>query len=118
MPQDNSQHGRQFLTAHQPEIEQTLEGVYAWNAKTAKYGILWVWLTQGLRFGSAAGVVISIIGAFAFAATYTFDSEWFLWLAAAVPFALGYVFFSHIASAVLQSHQTSLKLAANTPSKQ
>ncbi|WP_031553084.1 hypothetical protein [Parvularcula oceani] len=118
MPQNNFQHGRQFSTAHQIEIEQTLDGVYAWNAKTAKFGILWVCLTQGLRIGSAAGVIVSIFGAFVFAAAYSFDSEWFLWLAAAIPFALGYLFFSHIASAVLQSHRTALKLATEIASEQ
>ena len=112
MAQNSSQHGRQFSTAHQNKIEQTLEGVYAWNAETAKYGIIWVWLTQTIRWAFLIAVVVATIGGFYIAIAFGFETPWFLWIASAVPLGIGFAFFSLVASAVRKSHQTSMQLAA------
>ena len=112
MAQDDSQHGRQFLTAHQAEIEQTLEGVYAWNAETAKYGIIWVCLTQAIRWAFLIAAAVATIGGLYIAVAFGLETPWFLWIASAVPLGIGFAFLSLIASAVRKSHQTSMQLAA------
>ena len=121
MSQDNFQDGRQFLTAHQPEIEQTLEGVYAWNSETAKYGVLWVFLTWTFRAAALIGALTSTAMALVLLTlgsdiqVFTFDPirhhTWFLWGAASMAFLVGFTFFSLIHSAVRRSHQVSIELS-------
>ena len=99
------------------EIEQTLEGVYAWNAETAEYGIIWVWLTQAIRWAFLIAAFVAAIGGLYIAMAFGFETPWFLWIASTVPLGIGFAFFSLIASAVRKSHQTSMQLAAAHASK-
>lgn len=112
MTHHDTQERRQLLAAHATEIEQTLEGVYAWNAETAKYGIIWVWLIQAIRWAFLIATGVAAIGGFYIAVAFGFETPWFLWIASAVPLSIGFAFLSLISSAVRKSHQTSMRLAA------
>ena len=43
------------------QIELSLDGAYRFNAETAKFGIVWVWLVRLPMIGCAIGAVVSVI---------------------------------------------------------
>jgi len=113
-----------FNSRLKEQIESSLDDVYRFNAATAKYGIVWVWLLRLLTFGTAAGMVFStIIGTVLLATQTDIDFEtreidpieqhtWFLWIGAALALTVGFWFFRSILRGVGIAQQTSEKLAS------
>jgi hypothetical protein len=121
MAQRDNQTSPVFQAANQTEVEHTLDGAYRWNAQTAKYGVVWVWLTGLVASWFAASSTIAIgVGICLLVKgkdvqilnldPFAYDT-WILWLGAGIALLVATAFFALIYSAVLKSHQTSIKLA-------
>lgn len=105
------------------QIELSLDGAYRFNAETAKFGSVWVWLVRLPMIGCAiAGVVSMVIGILLLFTgqdisfgTKELDPiahyDWPLWLGAALPFGVGFAFFGYMTKAMTISKETSLKMA-------
>lgn len=93
------------------QIETSLHAGYAWNAKYAKYGVIWVWFFWVLKWGFAAAAVGAAFGGLAMAVGFGLDSPWFLWLAAVLPLGIGHLFFGLIRNGMDASHRLELELA-------
>lgn len=93
------------------QIETSLHAAYAWNAKYAKYGVIWVWFFWVLKWGFGVAAVGAVFGGFVVAISLGPDSPWFLWEAAAVPLTTGHLFFGLMKNGMNASHQLELDLA-------
>lgn len=93
------------------QIETSLHAGYAWNAKYAKYGVIWVWVFWVLKWGFAAAAVGAVLGGLAMAMGLGLDSPWFLWVAAAFPLTIGHLFFGLMRNGMDASHRLELDLA-------
>ncbi|MEM9838020.1 MAG: hypothetical protein AAF830_02585 [Pseudomonadota bacterium] len=93
------------------QLETTLHASYEFNAKYAKYGVVWVWLFWALKWGFAAATAVALlsgIGQLVFVNGY---SPWMEWLAAAIGLSLGFGFFSLFHAAVRKAQDTEMKIA-------
>ncbi len=112
------------------QIETSLHGVYEFNAETAKYGIVWVWIPRLVAIGLAIGAVYCAIVTLSIIATQdevsllrtgdgqfdfviqAFPDEWPLYLGATFATSVGWAFFSFVTKGMSMSHKTSMKMTA------
>ncbi|MEM7679139.1 MAG: hypothetical protein AAF449_24435, partial [Myxococcota bacterium] len=47
------------------QIETSLDGVYRFNAATARYSVVWIWLLRLQWIGASVGAVLSLLGGLA-----------------------------------------------------
>ena len=94
------------------QIETSLHAGYAWNAKYAKYGILWVWFFWVLKWGFVAASLLATVGGIVLLIQGPGESaNWLLWLGSTLPLAVGAFCFGAFHIAMKRAHEAELKLA-------
>ena len=111
------------------QIELSLDGAYRFNAETAKFGIVWVWLVRLPMIGCAIGSLYAFIMTLALGLgrqeIYLFDigarrpnylvsafpDQWSIYLGVSLAFVIGFFFFAYMTKSIRISHETSLKMA-------
>lgn len=103
------------------QIEMELHAGYAFNAKTAKYGVVTVWLPRLLAIGAA----LSALGAFIIAIVLLVSGndisignldpvrhhQWILYLAATGVLIAASLFFGFMTSAMKKAQSTAMAMA-------
>ena len=113
------------------QIEKSLVGVHRFNAATAKYGAVWIWLLRILTtvlIGASlvsvvTGLVLLVSGSDIDFGTKEMDAieqhTWPLWISASVGFTAGSWFFGSVWKGISLAQEMSEAMAAEnrTPNK-
>lgn len=94
------------------QIETSLHAGYAWKAKYAKYGVIWVWFFWVLKWGFAAAAMVALVGAVGQLLTIRGYSDWLQWLTAGAGLSIGFGFFAIMHSGMAAAQTRDEKLAA------
>ena len=121
---------RDFDPVLQDQVETSLHGVYRFNAATAKYTVVWIWLMRVLAIGTGVAALVSLLGGVLLVITQTniylvpldghgsrhlvnmFAGDWMLYFGAAAALAIGHFFFSLMTRSMKLVHQVSMENAA------
>lgn len=111
------------------QIETSLDGVYRFNAATAKYSVVWVWLLRLLWIGASVGAVVSLLGGLALVIAQSdiravpLDGtgrhhllnlhlhQWMLFFGACGAFVIAALFFAALTKGIKHAYQTSMEMA-------
>lgn len=94
------------------QIETSLHAGYAWNAKYAKYGVIWVWFFWVLKWGFAAASVVALMGSLGQLVLIVGYSDWLQWLISGAAFGIGFAFFSLMHAGMAAAQKRDEQLAA------
>lgn len=118
------------------QIELSLDGAYRFNAETAKFDIVWVWLVRLPMIGCAIGALYAFMMTLALGLgqqeihlfdigarrsnhlVSAFPDQWSIYLGVSLACLIGFIFFAYMTKAMRISHETSIKMANAHEKKQ
>lgn len=93
------------------QLETSLHAGYEFNAKTAHYGVVWVWVARLLMLGAGLAAIAAVAGALFILISLGPNTPWFLWLGSAVPLGLLFGFFRLMTKTMEKSQNTAMTMA-------
>jgi hypothetical protein len=101
-----------FDPALRDQIETSLHAGYAWNAKYAKYGVIWVWFFWVLKWGAIAAAFSAFIVTLLGSVIVEGHFPWIQWAMAVPAIGAFAVFFAIMHNGMAASQRLSEQLAA------